>query len=346
MHPLTQSSSTRRRIGAALAAAALASVATVATAQDPDARARELLEQMTLDEKVNMMHGELDPAYAFYNAPIDRLGIPALTTVNGPAGVDVTNGANENRSTQLPSATALAATWNPQLAVQYGDLIGKETFSTGHNVLLGPVLDIARSPLWGRVGEGYGEDPLLAGVMGTAFVRGIQRSPVIVSVKHFLGYTQETNRLTGSNMIMNERTLQEIYARPVAMTVRETNPGSVMCSFNQVNGVFACESDLLLNQILKTQLGFQGFVMTDYAATFETVPAVLAGLDQDMPGNFTPEVGPGDCRFCGPLLDAVRSGQVPESRIDDAVLRILRPMFRRGLFDNPPAIQPDRKSVV
>ena len=304
-------------------------------------RAQDLLAQMTIDEKVNMMHGEFNSSYGFYNNPIERLGIPALTMADGPSGVRVSNpNVNGGRATQLPSGAALGATWDVNVAEQYGDLAGNEAFSTGHNVLLGPVLDIARNPLWGRVGEGYGEDPLLTGAIGTAFIRGVQRSPVMTSVKHFLGYTQETNRLNASNMVIDERTLQEIYARPVATAVREANPGSVMCAFNQVNAVYACENDLLLNQMLKTQLGFEGFVMTDYNTTFETVPAALAGLDQDMPGNFTPQVGPGDCRFCGPLLEAVRSGQVPESRVDDAVLRMLRSMYRDGLFDNPPTIKP------
>ena len=111
-----------------------------------------------------------------------------------------------------------------------------------------------------------------------------------------------------------------------------------MCAFNKVNGVYACESDELLNRILKAQLDFEGWVMSDYGATHSTTQAILGGLDQEMPGNTTPQTGPGACFFCGPLLDAVRAGQVPVTRIDDAVLRILRPMFALGLFDNPPVV--------
>jgi beta-glucosidase len=307
----------------------------------PQDRALAILQKMTLDDKVNMLHGELNNFYGFYNAPIVPLGIPALTMADGPGGVRIADpNVNGQRATQLPMPIALAATWSPALAEQYGRLIGLEAHSTNHNVSLGPVLDIARVPQWGRVAETYGEDPLLAGTMGAADIRGIQSSPVISTLKHFLAYTQETNRLFNGNMIIDNRALQEIYARPVGIAIRDGNPGAAMCSFNKVNGIYACEDDQTINQILKTQLGFDGWIMTDYNARFSTVPAIFAGLDQDMPGNFTPNVGPGDCRFCGPLLDAVRGGEVPMSRIDDAVLRILRSMFEHGLFDTPPVVQP------
>lgn len=308
---------------------------------DDTARARAILRQMTLDEKVNMMHGELNNFFGFYNGPIERLGIPALTMADGPAGVRIANpDVNGKLSTQLPSPLALAATWDETLAQDYGRLAGDEAFRTGHNVLLSPAVDIARVGQAGRAFEGFGEDPLLSGVLGAAEVRGIQSNPVIADLKHYNVYTQEQNRLIGGNVVIDERTLQEIYTRPFDIGVRDGRPGSAMCSFNAVNGVPACANDELLNQILKQQLGFQGWVMSDYGATPNTVPAVLAGLDQEMPGNFTPEQGPGTCNFCGPLLDAVRAGQVPVSRINDAVLRILRPMVALGLFDNPPSIQP------
>lgn len=308
---------------------------------DDTARARAILRQMTLDEKVNMMHGELNNFFGFYNGPIERLGIPALTMADGPAGVRIANpNVNGKLSTQLPSPLALAATWDHTLAEDYGRLAGDEAFRTGHNVLLSPAVDIARVGQAGRAFEGFGEDPLLSGTLGAAEVRGIQENPVIADLKHYNVYTQEQNRLIGGNVVIDERTLQEIYTRPFDIGVRDGRPGSAMCSFNAVNGVPACANDELLNQILKQQLGFQGWVMSDYGATPNTVPAVLAGLDQEMPGNFTPEQGPGTCNFCGPLLDAVRAGQVPVSRINDAVLRMLRPMVALGLFDNPPSVQP------
>jgi beta-glucosidase len=308
---------------------------------DDTARARALVRQMTLDEKVDMLHGELNNYYGFYNRPLERLGIPALTMADGPAGVRIANpDVNEQQSTQLPSPLALAATWDVALAQEYGRRSGDEALRTGHNVLLSPAVDIARVAQAGRAFEAFGEDPLLSGTLGAAGIRGIQANPVVADIKHYNVYTQEQNRLAGGNAVVDERTLQEIYTRPFAIGVRDGRPGSAMCAFNKVNGVYACESDELLNQILKQQLGFQGWVMSDYGATHSTVPAILGGLDQEMPGNTTPEVGPGDCFFCGPLLDAVRSGQVPVSRIDDAVLRILRPVVALGLLDNPATVRP------
>jgi len=329
----------------AAAADALPGAADVASA---DRRARTLLARMTLEEKIDMLHGELNNYYGFYNAPIPRLGIPALTMADGPMGIRVADPAvNGQRATALPSGIALAATWNVQLARQYGEVMGDEAHRTGHNVVLGPVFDIARAPLFGRTFENFGEDPLLNGTMGAAHVRGIQQSPVISAVKHYNLYNQEANRLFGLNVTVDERALQEIYTRPYAIALPESRPGSVMCSFNQVNGTYACESDLLLNQILKKQLGFQGWVMTDYNASFSTEAAILGGLDQELPGASTTENDPtspsgppqASCRFCQPLLAAVSAGQVPMARIDDAVLRMLREMFLHGLFDNPATVR-------
>ena len=177
--------------------------------------------------------------------------------------------------------------------MQYGDVEGGEAFSTGHNVLLSPAVDIARVAQAGRAFEAFGEDPLLSGTMGAGVIRGIQQSPVVADIKHYNVYTQETNRLSGGNAVVEERALQEIYTRPFAIGIEQGRPGSAMCAFNKVNGVWACESDELLNQILKAQLDFQGWVMSDYGATHSTVPRRTRGLDQEMPGNTTPRSGPG-----------------------------------------------------
>ncbi|WP_019136739.1 beta-glucosidase [Cellulomonas massiliensis] len=304
-------------------------------------RAQALLRQMTLEEKVDMLHGELNNYYGFYNAPIERLGIPALTMADGPAGVRIANpDVNDQQSTELPAPLALAATWDRRLAERYGRTAGDEAHRTGHNVLLAPAMDIARVAQAGRAFEAFGEDPLVSGTMGGAVTRGIQQNPVVADVKHYDVYTQETNRLSGGNAVLDERTLQEIYTRPFDLAIDQAHPGSAMCSFNAVNGVQACASDELLNQVLKEQLGFEGWVMSDYGATPSTVPAILAGLDQEMPGD----VGDGACHFCAPLLAAVRAGDVPLSRVDDAVLRILRPMFGLGLFDEPATVRPLREA--
>lgn len=331
-----------------------APVVSDAEVEQADARARALLAQMTLAEKIDMLHGELNNYYGFYNAPIPRLGIPALTMADGPMGVRIADpNVNGQRATALPSGTALGATWNPELARQYGSVMGKEAHRTGHNVMLGPVLDIARAPLFGRTFENFGEDPLLNGTLGSAHVRGIQESPVLSAVKHYNLYNQEVNRLFGLDVIVGERAIQEIYTRPYAIAVPDARPASVMCSFNKVNGVYACENELLLKDILKEQLDFKGWVMTDYNASFSTVPAIENGLDQELPGASSVSYNPGDpsspspsgpaqetCRFCEPLLAAVSSGQVPVALIDDAVLRILREMYLHGLFDNPATIEP------
>ena len=216
----------------------------------PDTRrARALLRQMTLDEKVDMLHGELNNFYGFYNGPIERLGIPALTMADGPAGVRIANpDVNDQEATQLPAPLALAATWDTALAEQYGQVAGDEAFRTGHNVLLSPAVDIARVAQAGRAFEALGEDPLLSGTIGAAEIRGIQSHPVVADIKHYNVYTQETNRLSGGNAVVDERALQEIYTRPFAIGVEQGRPGSAMCAFNKVNGVYACESDELLNQ--------------------------------------------------------------------------------------------------
>jgi beta-glucosidase len=309
--------------------------------QDATARAEALLAQMTLLEKVDMLHGELNNFYGFYNAPIERLGIPALTMADGPAGTRIANpDVNGKRSTELPSPMLMAATWDEDLSEAYGQLAGSEAFSTGHNVLLSPAVDIARVAQAGRAFEAFGEDPLLSGTMGARHLQGIQSQPVIGDIKHYSVYNQETNRLVGGNAVVDERALHEIYSRPFEIGVREGHPGSAMCAFNKVNGIYACENPELLTTILKEQFNFQGWVMSDYGATHSTTPAIMAGLDQEMPGNFSPDQQPGTSNFGQPLVDAVNAGEVPMSRIDDAVTRILRPMFALGLFDQRPVVQP------
>ncbi|HYZ46895.1 MAG TPA: glycoside hydrolase family 3 N-terminal domain-containing protein, partial [Actinomycetota bacterium] len=280
---------------------------------------------MTLEEKIDMLHGEFGP-YVFYNEPIERLGIPALAMDDGPAGVRITNPeVNGGKATAFPAPIALASTWDPEMALRFGDVISEEAFNTGHNVLLAPAVDIARVPLAGRVFEAFGEDPLIQAKNAVAVTRGIQRHPVSATVKHYNVYNQETDRFFVSANI-GERALQEIYTTPFEAAVEQARPGAIMCAYNRVNGVFGCENRRLLTGILKRQLGFRGWVMSDFAATSSTVKAARAGLDQEMPS----EVFFGD-----QLLAAVRSGAVSRTLINDKVLRILREMFRLGLFDQP-----------
>jgi beta-glucosidase len=304
----------------------VASPASAAVEGSPEERAQALLSQMTLEEKVDMLEGDLNNFYGFYNAPIERLGIPALTMADGPAGVRIANPEiNEKRATALPAPLALAATFDTDAAARFGDVIGDEAFKSTHNVSLGTAVDIARLGQAGRTFEGYGEDPLLSGKLAGAQIDAIQQHPVVADIKHYNTYNQEEDRLIGGNSVIGERALQEIYTRPFAIGIREGQPGSAMCAFNQVNYVYACENSELLTGILREQLDFTGWVMSDYGATHSTVEAMRAGLDQEQPSF----------GFFDKLVEAVNSGQVTESEIDVRVLRVLTPMYRLGLFDNP-----------
>jgi beta-glucosidase len=301
-------------------------------APSPGARAEALLAQMTLDEKVEMLNGEISPLYGFYNAPIERLGIPALTMSDGPAGVRVANPAvNGGKSTALPAPVALAASWEPGLARDFGTLAGQEAFATGHNVHLAPAADIFRDPRAGRGWEAFGEDPLLAGTIAAEEIRGIQSSPVLADIKHLAVYNQETNRLNGGNAVVDERAYQEVYIRPMAIAVNDGDPGSAMCAFNKVNGVWACENADLLTTILREQLHFEGFVMSDYNATHTTLEAFRSGLDQEQPADY---------HFGQALIDLVDNGTVSIDEINQHVLNVLTPMYRFGLFDRPAVAGP------
>lgn len=282
-------------------------------------RVEQILAQMTIQEKADLATGQINNNYGFYNNPIDR------------------------RSTQLPSASALAASFDLDLARTYGDLLGREAHGTGHNFQLAPSADITRTPLWGRSFEGFGEDPLLVGLMSGHVIRGIQDSPVVASIKHPFLYNQETDRFNVDAQV-DERGLQEIYARAFGIGIDKGEPGSAMCAFNKINGVYACESPLM-NTIVKEQLGLRGFIMSDYNATPSTVQAANNGLDQEQPGD----QGFGTSNFGERLVAAVEAGQVSMERLDDMVRRILRPMIGLGLFEDPPQVGPvdvERNSAI
>jgi beta-glucosidase len=288
-------------------------------------RAEELLSQMTLDEKIDMLHGEISNLYGFYNAPIERLGIPALTMADGPAGVRVANPqVNEGTATALPAPIALAAGWNGDLAEEFGRTAGNEAFNTGHNVFLSPAADIFRDPRAGRGFEAFGEDPMLSGVMAARQITGVQSNPVLADIKHLSAYNQEANRLVGGNAVVSERAYQEVYNRPIGKAVKDGHPASAMCAFNKINGVWACENPELLTTILREQMDFKGFVMSDYNATHTTLESWEAGLDQEQPSNF---------HYGQTLLDLVNDGTISENEVNERVLRILKPMYALGLFD-------------
>jgi len=296
------------------------------TSLSPYERADFLLPQMTLEEKIEMVHGEVPAPYGFYNAPISRPGIPALTMADGPAGIRVARqDVNKGKATAMPAPIGLAATWDPTAAKQYGDLLGHEAWVTGHNVVLGPELDIARIPAFGRLFEALGEDPWLSGQMAVSYIQGIQSHPVVATAKHYQMNTQEENRFEADAQL-DERTLQEIYTPAFEAAVKDGQAGSVMGAFNKVNGIYSCEHRHLLTDILKQQSGFQGWVMSDYEAVHSTVEAANAGLDQEMPNGIF---------FSDRLMEAIQTGQVSVTTLDDKVHRILRTMFALGLFDQP-----------
>src|SRR6266480_3771446 len=296
----------------------------------PDERANLLLRQMTQAEKVNMLREQsgagLSPS---------RIDIPALTFADGPAGVRIDRSRrdiNEGKSTSPPTPISLAATWDLAAAQQYGDLVGLEAWATGHNVLFGPGLDIARIPTFGRLFESFGEDPRLSGQMAARYIQGVQGNPVIATAKHYNVNAQEENRLE-VDVQLDERTLQEIYTLPFEVAVKDGRIGAVMGAYNKINGTYCCEHPHLLTEILRQQLGFKGWVVSDFEATHSTVEAANAGLDMEL--DMPPLKYFGDR-----LLQAVQAGQVSMATIDDKVYRILRSMFALQLFEHPVQLTP------
>src|SRR5947209_18404949 len=292
------------------------------TSLSPDERAALLLAQMTVEEKISMVHGVSNDTYS--TAPISRLGIPALIMTDGPAGINV------GKATSLPAPIALAATWDLAAAGQYGELLGREAQATGYNVFLGSCLDIARVPVYGRLFEALGEDPILTGQMIVRSIQSVQRYPIVATAKHYNVNAQEENRLEVDTQL-DERTLQEIYTLPFALAVQDGHVGAAMGAYNKVNGVYSCQSRHLLTEILKHQLGFTGWVMSDYEATHSTVEAANAGFDQEMPS----------AKFFGDqLLQAIHAGHVSLATLNNKVQCILRTMFALGLFEHPVQISP------
>src|SRR5215471_18705276 len=314
-----------KRSAVAMAAAALTNGPLDTLAQPTtDAKVETLIAQMTLEEKIQMVHGERRRGFIGYVPPIPRLGIPEIALTDGPAGV------RHGPGTAFPAPVALAATWDRALAEEYGAALGAETKAKGQNILLGPMVNIVRVPEGGRNFETFGEDPYLTAQIATAEIRGIQSQGVMAEVKHYAANNQEKDRLQVSADV-DERTLREIYLPAFEAAVKEAKVGSVMAAYNKVNGTFSSENSHLLKDILKSEWAFDGFVVSDWGATHSTVDAANNGLDIEMP----------DGKFFGePLLAAVRSGQVSQATIDDKVRRILRMMLRFGFLEHPAKVGP------
>jgi beta-glucosidase len=297
---------------------------------DYDARARDLVNQMTLDEKIAELHGLGTKEHKRLVPGIPRLNIPPLKVANGPCGVGPGDEHKQLPATALPAPIGLAASWDVSLAHQYGVVIGLEARDLGDDLLEGPDVNIARVPQNGRTFEAFGEDPYLVGQMSVNEIQGIQSQGEIANVKHYAANNQETDRMR-INEIVDERALHEIYLPAFEASVKQGHVASVMSAYPQVNGEFCCQNDELETQILKNEWGFQGFITSDFGAVHSTVPSAMAGLDLEMP----------DGKYFGSNLEeAVKSGQVPISVIDDKLVRRFRTMMAYGLFDNPSSPKP------
>ena len=299
---------------------------TPAAQRDFEARAKQVVAQMTLDEKIAQLHGIRDATNYRIVPGLPRLGIPALTVCNGPAGVGPAGGGHEGKATALPAPIALAATWDIEAARAHGDVAGGEAVLLGNLLMEAPDINIARTPHNGRTFESFGEDPYLSARLAVADVQGIQSHPIIANVKHYAGNNQEQNRLR-VNDVIDERTLRELYLPAFEAAIVEGRCASIMGAYNKVNGFYCCENDVLLNQILKGDWKFDGFVTSDFNAVHSTVPTAKAGLDLEMPtGTYW-----GDA-----LKNAVNSGEVPAALIDEKLVRRFRTMMERGVWDHPP----------
>jgi beta-glucosidase len=319
-------------------------------APSPDSRAAALVKRMTREEKLTLVFGyfgtdfpskkfltpkESRAGSAGYIPGIPRLGIPPQWQTDAGVGVATQGGAAVKRErTALPSGLATAASWNTALAFAGGAMIGKEARNSGFNVMLAGGVNLMREPRNGRNFEYGGEDPLLAGAMVGAQIAGIQSNHIISTVKHYAINDQETERF-GGNSVLGEAAMRTSDLLAFQFAIERSNPGSVMCSYNRVNGIYACESDFLLDQVLRKDWKWPGYLMSDWGATHSTTSAVKAGLDQESGHPFD------DAPYFGePLAKAVADGSVSAAQLDAMVTRILRSMIAHGLFEHPVAEAP------
>jgi beta-glucosidase len=315
-------------------------------AQTPDKRAELLLQAMTLEEKVRILHGPMGRARfgspkpegalgsAGYVPGVPRLGIPDLQEAD--AGVGVTNPADTrpgDGATALPSVTAVGATWNPSLAYESGAVLGDESFRKGFNVMLAGGANIIRDPRNGRGFEYPSEDPLLTGIIAGATIRGVQSAGVASTIKHFALNNQETGRYL-VDVRVDKSAARESDLLAFQIAIENGRPASVMCSYNLLNGAHTCGNDWLLNDVLKRDWAYPGWVMSDWGAVHGT-DHLLAGLDQESGEQFDKEV-----YFGRPLEALAKSDKRYATRVDDAARRILRSLFAVGLMDRPVKIAP------
>ena len=295
---------------------------------------KELVERMTLEEKIEMCSG----VDFWHLKGIERLGIPSIMVSDGPHGLrkqaDKADNLGINDSIQavcFPTAAGTASSFNRALLRSLGETLGEECQAEHVAILLGPAVNIKRSPLCGRNFEYFSEDPYLAGEMAASYISGVQSKHVGTSIKHFAVNNQERRRMTVS-AVTDERTLREIYFPAFEAAVKQAQPWTVMCSYNRINGVYSSENEWLLDQVLRRDWGFQGFVMTDWGAANDRVEGIKAGLELEMPSSG----GVNSAR----IRKGVQEGRISEETLDHAVERILEIVFRyaenrdeRPLFD-------------
>ena len=304
----------------------------------PEERADLVLKQMTTEEKIALLHGNgmahapqwqmpltyLSNGGAGYTLGVERLGIPPIFNSDAAYGVR-SSGENGRYSTAMPSSLGAASSWDTEGACAYGGVIGRELRAQGFNMTLGGGVNVTREPRNGRTFEYAGEDPLLAGTMVGNLMKCEQAEHVIGDIKHYAINDQETGRNI-VNAVISKRAMQESDLLAFHIGIGIANPAAVMCSYNRINGDYACENAYTLNEVLKKDWGFKGFVLSDWGGTHSTEKASAAGLDQEQPM----------ADFFGPtLLAAVKDGKVPMSEIDDHARRVLYGEFLAGIVDHP-----------
>jgi len=303
---------------------------------DPAERADLLITEMTAEEKIRQI--AMNPV-ANTSIPgcglsrngrhiegIRRLGIPTVRMTNAPAGVVGGDCEPNPPATSLPDQLAATASWDRRLWSSWGDIVGNETRATAHTIVLTPGINLGRIPNNGRNFEYAGEDPFLAGTFAVEVAKSIQRHGVLATGKHFVGNEQETDRTT-MNVVIDDRTLHELYLLPFEMAIKDGDLAAVMCSYPRINGVYACEDEYTLNTVLREQWGFKGFVMSDRGATNSTVPSIRAGNDLEFANaKYFTEAA---------IKEAVASGQLNMNQIDTMLKRHFYMMFKFGQFDSP-----------
>ena len=292
---------------------------------DYRSQAQQLLAKMTLEEKAAMCSG----ATFWSTKPVERLGIPSMFMTDGPHGLRKSVGSDFSKSvpaTCFPTASALASSWDPALAQRMGVALGRESQANDVQILLGPGVNMKRSPLGGRNFEYFSEDPILAGKMAIGLINGVQSEGVGTSIKHFAANSQELERMSNSSEV-DLRTLHEIYFPAFEMAVKESQPWTVMCSYNRVNGVYASENPFLLDEILRKRWGFQGFVVSDWGAVTDRAAGVKAGLALEMPASG----GMNDLK----VIEAVKNGSLTMARLDAVVLDYLTILLKAKAAHKP-----------